>query len=84
MNTGPFTKRQAQILIDKGVWMTSGGYTFRNLPYTEPDLIAKYGKVYGQYLAFGTYPESIRGTGPIDLTNFNCHSWHVAECNFHA
>lgn len=55
LQIGTFTNEEAFVLMDQGIWMESGGYKWRNKGEG------------GQYLAYGEYPECIRGAGAHTL-----------------
>jgi hypothetical protein len=70
-----YNRAEAQVFIDAGIWMTGGGYTYRN------------NSIYGQYLADGDYPVNIRACNAINLAKkdgyYPPEAWYIAEENFY-
>ena len=62
---------EAFALIEKGEWITSGGYTYTN---TDPSVGGGY------YLAWGDYPGSIRGGRRHTIQSLKAHGqWYTTS-----
>lgn len=71
-----YTAEQAFQLMSRGVWMTHGGYTWRNVLNTQ-------GEVEGQYMTYGDYPSNIRSSAPSTLEGvrkIGGDEWIMTSC----
>jgi hypothetical protein len=69
MTESDYTPLEAYVLACLGNWMTCGGYIVRN--------VANDTGMYGQYWAFGEYPECVRATNAHPYSFFIGKMWKI-------
>lgn len=67
----------ALAMMDKGIWLTSGGYTWRNTPDNRYN-----GRAWGEYCAYGDFPGCIRSSDAHTIEDIRMHGrWRLSPHN---